>query len=84
MSFKKQPKGYASKAIHAGYQPEDSKCLAVAPPIVTSSTFKQTDPGSGKVNIEELIKDNSFSTENFRATYTLVMITPLEYISIRF
>ncbi|KAL5282614.1 CTH.2 family protein [Megaselia abdita] len=48
MSFKKQPKGYSSKAVHAGYSPEDSQSLSVIPPIITSSTFKQTDPGSGK------------------------------------
>ncbi len=37
--------GFATRAIHAGQEPEkwDSRC--VIPPIVLSTTFKQTSPG---------------------------------------
>jgi cystathionine gamma-lyase len=37
--------GFATKAIHVAQEPEkwDSRC--VIPPIVLSSTFKQTSPG---------------------------------------
>lgn len=40
------PKGFATKAIHAGQEPEqwDSRCII--PPIVMSSTFKQYSPAS--------------------------------------
>lgn len=40
------PKGFATKAIHAGQEPDqwDSRCII--PPIVMSSTFKQYSPAS--------------------------------------
>lgn len=42
--FKQQPKGYATKAIHVGQEPEQWSHLAVVPPLVTSTTFKQFSP----------------------------------------
>lgn len=47
--FRKQPKGFATKAIHAGQDPENWNSFAVIPPIVTSTTFKQDAPGQHKV-----------------------------------
>ncbi|EDW73846.1 uncharacterized protein Dwil_GK19674 [Drosophila willistoni] len=45
MSFKTQPKGFATKSIHAGQDPEQWKCNAVIPLISLSTTFKQDGPG---------------------------------------
>lgn len=50
MSFKKQPKGFATKAIHSGQEAEQWSHLAVVPPIVTSTTFKQFGPADFKVS----------------------------------
>lgn len=47
--FKQQPKGFATKAIHAGQDPEQWEHLAVVPPICTSTTFKQHSPAEPKV-----------------------------------
>lgn len=49
--FKEQPKGFATKAIHAGQDPEQWKHLAVVPPLVTSTTFKQFIPGEAVVSM---------------------------------
>jgi len=49
MSFKSQPKGFATKAIHAGQDPEQWKSAAVIPPISLSTTFKQDAPGEHRV-----------------------------------
>ncbi|XP_065365971.1 cystathionine gamma-lyase [Calliphora vicina] len=43
--FKKQPKGFATKAIHVGQKPEQWKSLCVIPPICMSTTYKQDGPG---------------------------------------
>ncbi|KAM8715448.1 hypothetical protein ACLKA7_002494 [Drosophila subpalustris] len=45
MSFRSQPKGFATKSIHAGQDPEQWKSAAVIPPISLSTTFKQDAPG---------------------------------------
>ncbi|XP_030384735.1 cystathionine gamma-lyase [Scaptodrosophila lebanonensis] len=45
MSFKVQPKGFATKSIHAGQDPEQWKSASVIPPISLSTTFKQDAPG---------------------------------------
>ncbi|XP_041975476.1 cystathionine gamma-lyase [Aricia agestis] len=42
--FLKQAPGFATLAIHAGQDPSKWKSSAVVPPIVTSTTFKQTAP----------------------------------------
>lgn len=42
--FLPQKPGFATKAIHAGQEPERWKSACVVPPIVTSTTFKQTAP----------------------------------------
>lgn len=47
--FKEQPKGFATKAIHAGQDAEKWSDMAVVPPIVTSTTYKQFGPGQFKV-----------------------------------
>lgn len=43
------PKGFATAAIHAGQEPEQWESMAVIPPIVMSSTFKQFGPAQFKV-----------------------------------
>lgn len=52
--FKKQPSGFATKAIHVGQAPENWNDMAVSPPIVMSSTYKQDSPGNYRVSIEKL------------------------------
>ncbi|XP_055383081.1 cystathionine gamma-lyase [Condylostylus longicornis] len=42
--YRKQPKGFATKAIHVGQDPEQWNSYCVIPPIVTSTTFKQNGP----------------------------------------
>lgn len=48
--FKAQPKGFATKAIHVGQDAEQWEHLAVVPPLVTSTTFKQFKPAQPKVS----------------------------------
>lgn len=48
-AFKEQPKGFATKAIHVGQDPEQWHSMAVIAPIVTSTTFKQEAPGKHSV-----------------------------------
>ncbi|KAL9879611.1 cystathionine gamma-lyase [Glossina fuscipes] len=43
--FKEQPRGFATKAIHVGQEPEQWKSLCVVPQISLSTTFKQDGPG---------------------------------------
>lgn len=45
LGFRKQPAGFATKAVHAGQQPNQWKSRAVIPPIVTSSTYQHLAPG---------------------------------------
>lgn len=52
MSFKPQPKGFATDAIHAGQEPEQWAHMAVVPAIVTSTTFKQFGPAEFKVRAQ--------------------------------
>lgn len=54
MNFKEHSKGFATNAIHAGQEPEQWSHMAVVPPIVMSSTFKQFGPADFKV-METLI-----------------------------
>lgn len=42
--FRQQPKGFATKAIHVGQDPEQWSHQSVIPPIVLSTTFKQPAP----------------------------------------
>lgn len=42
--FKKQPKGFATKAIHAGQEPEQWNSHCVIPPICMSTTYQQISP----------------------------------------
>lgn len=49
--FKKQPKGFATKAIHVGQDPEQWSSNAVIAPIVTSTTYKQEAPGVHSVSV---------------------------------
>lgn len=44
-AFKVQPKGFATKAIHVGQDPEQWKSMCVIPPISLSTTYKQDGPG---------------------------------------
>uniref|UniRef100_A0A1I8QAD5 cystathionine gamma-lyase n=1 Tax=Stomoxys calcitrans TaxID=35570 RepID=A0A1I8QAD5_STOCA len=43
--FRKQPAGFATKAIHVGQDPEQWKSMCVIPPICLSTTYKQDGPG---------------------------------------
>lgn len=43
--FLMPPKGFATRAIHVGQEPEQWKSLAVVPPLSMSTTFKQLAPG---------------------------------------
>lgn len=36
---------FGTLAIHAGQSPDQWKCKAVIPPITTSTTYKQIEPG---------------------------------------
>lgn len=47
--FKKQPRGFATNAIHVGQEPEQWNSMAVIPPISMATTFKQDAPGKFKV-----------------------------------
>ncbi|XP_076266914.1 cystathionine gamma-lyase [Rhynchophorus ferrugineus] len=44
--YKPFPKGFATAAIHHAQEPEKWDSLAVVPPIVTASTFKQDGPAN--------------------------------------
>ena len=44
LGFRKQVKGFATKAIHCGQDPDQWKSRAVVPPISLSTTFKQFAP----------------------------------------
>lgn len=46
MSFKKQPSGFAIRAIHGGQSPSQWSHGAIVPPIVTSTQFRLNDPDS--------------------------------------
>lgn len=48
--FREQPKGFATKSIHVGQDPDQWSYLAVVPPIVCSTTFKQFEPAKPKVS----------------------------------
>lgn len=50
--FKKQPKGFATNAIHVGQEPEQWNSMAVVPEICLSSTFKQEAPAKFKVDLD--------------------------------
>lgn len=43
-----EPKGFSTRAIHAGQDPEQWDSMCVVPPIVLSTTFKQTGPAEFK------------------------------------
>lgn len=46
--FRQQPKGFATKAIHVGQEPDQWSSLAVVAPLVCSTTFKQHEPAKPK------------------------------------
>jgi cystathionine gamma-lyase len=50
--FLKQPKGFATRAIHVGQEPEQWKSMAVVPPISMSTTFKQSAPAQHMVSVQ--------------------------------
>lgn len=52
MAFRTQPKGFATKAIHVGQEPEQWSHQSVIPPLVTSTTFKQPAPAEPIVSTE--------------------------------
>lgn len=58
--FKEQPKGFATRALHDGQDPDKWKSRAVIPPIVMSTTFKQESPGKHSVRscIQVVVKEN--------------------------
>ncbi|XP_054728661.1 cystathionine gamma-lyase [Anastrepha obliqua] len=44
-NFREQPKGFATKAIHAGQDPSQWSSKCIVTPISLSTTFKQRGPG---------------------------------------
>lgn len=48
------PKGYATDAIHHEQEAEKWSSMAVVPPIVTSTTFKQYGPNNFEVKKSEI------------------------------
>lgn len=61
MSFRKQVKGIATKAIHAGQDPNLWNSMAVIPPLVMSTNFKYNSPNEEKVSLNILKLSNEFS-----------------------
>lgn len=49
-AFRPQPKGFATKAIHVGQEPERWSHNAVIPSLVMSTTFKQIAPAEPVVS----------------------------------
>ena len=47
--FRKNDVHFATKATHAGQEPEQWNSMAVVPPISLSSTFKQDGPADFKM-----------------------------------
>lgn len=43
-------KGFSTKAIHAGQDPQQWNHCALVPPIVMSTTFEQDGPGEHRVS----------------------------------
>lgn len=56
--FKKQPKGFATKAIHAGQNPLQWKSMSIVPQISLSTTFKQHGPGEHEVSVGNTSMDS--------------------------
>lgn len=54
VQFKKQPKGFATKAIHVGQDPDQWSGNPVIPPLIMSTTFKQHDLDNHEVKIDSL------------------------------
>lgn len=50
------PRGFSTRAIHAGQDPEQWDSMCVIPPIVMSTTFKQYGPAKFKVSKALLLK----------------------------
>lgn len=48
--FLQPPKGFATRAIHVGQEPEQWNSMAVVPPLSLSTTFKQHAPGKHNVS----------------------------------
>lgn len=59
-AFKPQPKGFATKAIHVGQDPDQWIHKSVIPPLVMSTTFKQPTPA-------EPIVSKLMSSENINS-----------------
>lgn len=64
-AFLAPPKGFATRAIRSGQEPEQWNSLAVVPPISLSTTFKQHAPAQHGVSFcidiyEKLLFDGSF------------------------
>ena len=48
-SFRENDPHFATKASHAGQEPEQWNSMAVVPPISLSTTFKQDGPAEFKL-----------------------------------
>ena len=46
--FRANDASFATKALHAGQEPEQWSSMAVVPPIAMSTTFKQYGPADFK------------------------------------
>merc|ERR1711953_1047395 len=49
MAYRDNDKHFATKALHAGQEPEQWNSMAVVPPISLSTTFKQDGPADFKM-----------------------------------
>lgn len=64
--FRTQPKGFATRAIHVGQDPEQWSHKSVIPPLVTSTTFKQPAPAEpivsdkGKYLMKQIVSHEFF------------------------
>ena len=52
--FRANDASFATKALHAGQEPEQWSSMAVVPPIAMSTTFKQYGPADFKEWVSKL------------------------------
>lgn len=51
MAFKPQPKGFATKAIHVGQNPEQLSPKSIVSPLSTSTVYKIMSPDAPEVSV---------------------------------
>lgn len=73
MAFREQPKGFSTKAIHVGQEPEQWTHQSVIPPLVTSTTFKQPAPAEPIVSTRKEKMDFEEIWETFDGSVNFTM-----------